>query len=377
MTASEFAFLALGLVLGVASGSALVMVLGSRPAAREVRVTVEHDAVPRRAATLSSDAFSNSAGEVARGGPADRRLMDRDEPPPDPPAWSPGPGPGIAVRAAVPGPSFRTPVPSRAQVPAARAVPINPERDPSLEVLRIRAALAAEHLHQNRFPTSTAVLEPRPADGPDATAGTAGASAAVDPSPDAGADSATDETPAVIRMLRGDHRALIAAVATLAADDDAERRSWQAALIGLADSLVDRAIAAGWLDFPVGNSFWDTFTIEQCRTIAGALAVSGYRFDRVDGWEDGRVPGYRELTAAVATAGLDPRRIRNWPTQDELARAYANVTVAADDFLAAHAPSMSLESMQALVGIDGTGGLRLWADWDRAQAVLLAPVAGA
>ena len=53
MTASEFAFLALGLVLGVATGSALVVVLRARPPAREIRVTVGHDAVPRRAATLS------------------------------------------------------------------------------------------------------------------------------------------------------------------------------------------------------------------------------------------------------------------------------------------------------------------------------------
>ena len=66
MIASEFAFLALGLVLGVASGSALVMVLGSRPPAHEVRLTVGHDAVPRRAATLSSDAFITSPAEPAR-----------------------------------------------------------------------------------------------------------------------------------------------------------------------------------------------------------------------------------------------------------------------------------------------------------------------
>jgi hypothetical protein len=41
VTASEFAFLAIGLVLGVAAGAALVEVARSRPAARpEVRVTV-------------------------------------------------------------------------------------------------------------------------------------------------------------------------------------------------------------------------------------------------------------------------------------------------------------------------------------------------
>ena len=54
MTASEFAFLALGLVLGAASGAALVEVLRSRPPARrEVRVTVAPNSIPRRASTLT------------------------------------------------------------------------------------------------------------------------------------------------------------------------------------------------------------------------------------------------------------------------------------------------------------------------------------
>src|SRR3990170_1736899 len=94
MTASEFAFLALGLVLGVASGSAIVVVLGSRPPAREVKLTVGHDAVPRRAATLSSDAFT-AHNEPARGGPADRRRLDRDAPSNDPPPPLPFGGAGI------------------------------------------------------------------------------------------------------------------------------------------------------------------------------------------------------------------------------------------------------------------------------------------
>lgn len=48
MTVSEFTFLALGLVLGVASGIALIEIIRARPAARrEVRVTVAQDAIPR------------------------------------------------------------------------------------------------------------------------------------------------------------------------------------------------------------------------------------------------------------------------------------------------------------------------------------------
>ena len=79
MTASEFTFLALGLVLGVVSGAALVEVLRARPPApREVRVTVATDAIPRRrGSTLSDDAFATAVPEPARGGPADRRLVDQ------------------------------------------------------------------------------------------------------------------------------------------------------------------------------------------------------------------------------------------------------------------------------------------------------------
>ena len=74
MTASEFSFLALGLILGVVSGAALVEFVRARPPVpREVRVTVAHDAIPRRATTLADDAFTAARPEPARGGPADRR----------------------------------------------------------------------------------------------------------------------------------------------------------------------------------------------------------------------------------------------------------------------------------------------------------------
>jgi hypothetical protein len=76
VTASEFSFLALGLVLGVVTGAALVELIRARPPApREVKLTVAHDAIPRRATTLADDAFVAAGPEPARGGPADRRQM--------------------------------------------------------------------------------------------------------------------------------------------------------------------------------------------------------------------------------------------------------------------------------------------------------------
>jgi hypothetical protein len=76
VTPSEFSFLALGLILGAVSGAALVELIRARPPSpREVRVTVAHDAIPRRATTLADDAFVTVGPEPARGGPADRRLL--------------------------------------------------------------------------------------------------------------------------------------------------------------------------------------------------------------------------------------------------------------------------------------------------------------
>ena len=69
VTVSEFMFLAIGLVLGVASGAALIEIIRARPPARrEVRLTVAQDAIPRRrASTLADDAFVTVGPEPAAG----------------------------------------------------------------------------------------------------------------------------------------------------------------------------------------------------------------------------------------------------------------------------------------------------------------------
>jgi len=392
MTTSEFAFLALGLVLGLASGAAIVVVLGSRPPVREVKVTVRRDAVPRRSATLSSDAFT-LPGEPARGGPADRRHVDRDSPTNDPPppysGGLPAPvgRPVIGTIAAVaataagppPGPEIRTTVPSwpgagrsATPVPAGpvgrpvmAAVSISPERDPSIDALRVQAVLAVERAEATGHQTATAILDARPAS--DAS-GEPAATARRPVLP------ALDPTPAIVRILRGDHRALLRTVEVLAGADDAMRRPWQAAVTALAEAIIYRAIDDGVLDFPVGNPFWDTFTTAQCRSIAEALSATGHRFDGIDGWADGRLPGYRELAAAVALAGIDPRRIRAWPTQAEIAALYAEVAVAADEYLTARAPDLDLPAARELGGTQRSDLELLWRRWDLARPVLAGPI---
>jgi hypothetical protein len=122
VTASEFAFLALGLVLGVGVGAALSIVLRARPPApREVRVTVSTDAIPRRPpATLSGLVPPGSATVVAaaRGGPAD---------------------PGVLVGQIDP---MRTAVRSDGSARPVVGIPIQPERDPSIAALDETATAA-------------------------------------------------------------------------------------------------------------------------------------------------------------------------------------------------------------------------------------------
>lgn len=432
MIASEFAFLALGLVLGAASGAALVIVLRSRPPTPEVRVTVSHDAVPRRAATLSSDAFTVSATEPARGGPADRRRIDRPDGSPDESESSEGRVRSAAAAASRPGLMGRTSVPFGPSVTARGVVSIQPERDAALDALRTPGARAAARMFGHDMPgpsssgseglsasapqvsggsvaIATQPMTERPvatAVAPSAIAITPAASAAVpevaatprfvaaEAAPVAVAAQAAplavatpsvmaavdleldliDQTPALTRILRGDHHALFAVAATLASDDTTDRRAWEVAVRSVADAIVARTIAAGWLDFPSGNPFWDSFTVPQCRDIAGALAADGHRFDGIDGWADNRIPTYRDMTIAVAGAGLEPRRIRAWPTQEEINDLYLEVTAAPDTFVAMEAPNLDLEELHELVGFGDTDRALVWANWDRVRAVLTSPL---
>ena len=155
MTASEFAFMALGLVVGLSSGAALLYVIRARPPAPpEIRLTVASDAVPRRIpATLSTDAFASPA-EPARGGPADRRSVDRPidalaerppkiaggrpiEPAQDRPADIPVAAPPTTLVVASAGDPAGAPHGERS------AIPVHFEPDPAMEALRSVAPEAA------------------------------------------------------------------------------------------------------------------------------------------------------------------------------------------------------------------------------------------
>jgi len=319
VTASELAFLAFGLLLGAATGAALLMVLGTRSGRGDVRVTVTRDAVPRRSETLSHDAFLSATAGPAPGGPGDRRAFDRE----GAPAQDPQPaGASIAASAtdAPPAPvatpglvADRTIVPSRPPI----AITIEPEVDRELEGIR-------------RRPVHGTPIE---------------------------------------RLLRGDHLALVEVVDAVAGDGPG-RRAWEVLLGGLVDAMASMAIRESILDFPMGTPFWDQFTIEQCRRIAAALSSMGYRYDGADGWADGRVPIYRDMTRALADVGVEPRRIRTWPNQAEIAALYVGARPAPDELLAAAGPDYTADAMRTLLGEQGAALDDLWTAWDAVQPIL-------
>jgi hypothetical protein len=178
--------------------------------------------------------------------------------------------------------------------------------------------------------------------------------------------------PAILRLVRGDREELGRLVAQLAGDDPAERRRWQTAMADLIDAVVGRAIEAGALTFPVEHHFWGNFTLAQNRDIATALGSLGYRFDGLGGWMDDRQPSQRDLSLAVGYAGLDPMRLRHWPTEAETRELFTDVTVAADEFLAEAAGGLTLGELIDVLGRRADGLTELWNEWGRVRPLLLA-----
>jgi hypothetical protein len=338
VTASELAFMALGLLLGAATGAALIVVLGNRSPGREIRVTVTRDALPRRSETLSQDAFVTSSAEPAPGGPADRRWFDRGGIRPDRafarrdvddgarvPAMRAADGPARApIR-----PPDRTIVPSVGTVlGTAVGIAIEREIEPELEELQ-------------RQPSGGSAFE---------------------------------------RMLRGEHRAMVEVVDRVAGEDSRRRRDWELMIGDLVEAMARMAVRESVIDFPMGTAFWDTFTVEQCRRIVTALASMGYRYDGRAGWADGHVPAYRDLAQALADIEVDPRRVRAWPNQVEIAALFVGARPAPEELLPAAGPDYLAADIQALIGERTPNLENLWLAWEAIRPALLddgAPADGA
>jgi len=173
-------------------------------------------------------------------------------------------------------------------------------------------------------------------------------------------------------LLRGDREALGRLVARLAGDDQDERRRWQIAIGGLVEAVVARSIEASAFDFPTEHQFWGPFTRSQCRDIAAALASLGYKHDGFGSWADDRMPTQRDLSLAVGYAGLDPMRIRHWPSESEMGDLLRDVRVAADEYIWEAAGTLTLGELVSLLGRRADALTELWNEWGLVRPLLLA-----
>ena len=178
-------------------------------------------------------------------------------------------------------------------------------------------------------------------------------------------------SPRIVRLLRGDRAAMQEVVGALAGDDAGERRRWQLAMADFVDAILADAIAASALEFPTDHPFWGPFDRAQGRDITAALASLGYRFDGLGGWVDDRRPSQRDLSLALGYAGLDPMRMRHWPSEAEMAVLFEEVEVAAAEHLANRAGGLTLGELVTMLGRRADALAEIWNAWGRIRPVLL------
>jgi hypothetical protein len=176
--------------------------------------------------------------------------------------------------------------------------------------------------------------------------------------------------PAIERILAGQHAVLDEVVARLAADDQ-ERDRWTERLTTLLETILIHAVDAAAVEVPPDHPFWGLFTPDQSRDIVAALAALGHHFDGLGGWLDNRWPDQRDLSLAVAHAGLDPMRIRQWPTNAESAELLRDAVILGADYLATVAPDLSVEDLTGVLGRDAQPLGDIWAEWERVRPALV------
>jgi hypothetical protein len=178
-------------------------------------------------------------------------------------------------------------------------------------------------------------------------------------------------SPRIVRLLRGERAAMQELVAAVADDAGEDRRQWQVALSDLVDAILADSIAASALEFPLDHPFWGPFTRAQSRDITAALSSLGYRFDGVGGWVDDHVPSQRDLSLALGYAGIDPMRMRHWPSEVEMEKLFSEVEVAAAEHLAESAGDLMLGELVTMLGHRADHLTEVWNAWGRIRPLML------
>lgn len=347
--------MALGLLLGAAGGAAIIVFFGTRLPRREIRVTVTRDALPRRSETLSQDAFATNPGAPAPGGPGDRRGTDRADAADVSTSPAPASNPVIGIPIA----------------PAVGAG-LNPSRDRTIVPTGPGRSVSGASPSNRPRPRVTTTVPIGQAATPVLAPITSPVAIEVDAERELEQERHRRAWGSPLeRMLRGEHRAITEVLDRVAGPDSRQRREWELLLGGLVEAMAENAVRESVIDFPMGTAFWDSFTVEQCRRIVGALASMGYGYDGRDGWTESRVPAYRDLATALADVGIDPRRIRAWPNSSDIAALFIGARPAPEELLAAAGPAYDVSDMRELVGDRADALQDLWLAWDAVRPALL------
>ncbi len=184
---------------------------------------------------------------------------------------------------------------------------------------------------------------------------------------------AVADVPTIIPLVNGDPATRGRVAAALDASDAEGTRPWADLLDALVDAVAQRAIEETILDTPREHPFWAMFSPTEARDVLRALAALGFRFDGSGGWADGRMPSQRDLSLAVGYGGQDPMRIRQWPSEADMASLLAGIEVGAAEYLIGAGGDLGLGEIVDLLGPHADGLTDLWNAWGFARPILMAP----
>ncbi|MFN8519334.1 MAG: hypothetical protein U0667_08085 [Chloroflexota bacterium] len=145
---------------------------------------------------------------------------------------------------------------------------------------------------------------------------------------------------------------------------------WVLLLRTLGELIVASAIADDRLRFDRTNPLWAQMAPDLAREVMRWLRGLGFRYDPHDGWYGDRAPQPRDLAEALAFAGIEPVSLRPMPTAADLERLPESIGVAAVEYLAEHAPSLELDSIRRLAGIQAPALADVWDHWADVRALL-------
>jgi len=185
--------------------------------------------------------------------------------------------------------------------------------------------------------------------------------------------SATGEGPPLVieSIVSGDRVALELAAARIAEHTGLSPAESQLQLQELADAVVSAAAADGYLVFDAGHRFWSGLAFEEARDVINALARLGFVFEPAEGWHSGRAPAPRDLSMALAYAGLDARNMHDLPGADELRVLPDSIGVDARAFLATVAPDLTVDHVVHALGRRASQLEPLWNEWGQVRPTLL------